>query len=191
MGRYREAYAHFQQALPLARQVDNSWAIAMALQGLGLVALVRAEHTEAQGFLVESASMLRDRRQHDCEGWVLAALGVAARGLGQLTQAQECLRRSLQISTGIRVVITSLYALPVAALLLADRGQVQRAIEVYALASRYTFVARSCWFEDIAGSHITAAAGALPPEVVAAARQRGLTRDLWATVGQLLDELGG
>ena len=55
------------------------------------------------------------------------------------------------------------------------------------MASRYPFVAKSRWFEDVAGRHIAAAA--LPPDVIAAAQERGRTRDLDTTVSQLLTEL--
>ena len=82
-------------------------------------------------------------------------------------------------------------ALPGIALLLADRGEVKRAVEICALASRYLLVANSRWFEDVAGKHIAAAAAAMPPEVVAAAQERGRARDLDATVAELLVELEG
>jgi hypothetical protein len=75
------------------------------------------------------------------------------------------------------------------ALLLADVGQIERAVQLYALASRYPFVANSRWFEDVAGRHLTAAAAALPSAAVTAARQRGSERDLQATVSELLGEL--
>ena len=96
---------------------------------------------------------------------------------------------ALQASIEIRDVCMLMYALPVAALLLFDRGQLERAIEIYALASCYPFVARSTWFEAVIGQEIAAAAEALAPQVVAEARVRGRTRDLWATVEELLDEL--
>ncbi|MBN2390702.1 MAG: hypothetical protein JXR84_08265 [Anaerolineae bacterium] len=83
-----------------------------------------------------------------------------------------------------------MYALPASALLLADQGKVERAVEIYALASRHPFVANSCWFEDVAGRHIAAVAAKLPPEVVVAAQERGRARDLQATVLELLEELG-
>jgi len=79
-----------------------------------------------------------------------------------------------------------LYALPAVALLLADRGEHERPVELVALASRYGFVANSHWFEEVAGRHIAAVAAALPPEVVAAAQERGRARDLNATVAELL-----
>ena len=67
-----------------------------------------------------------------------------------------------------------------------DSDRVESAVELYALASRYPFVANSRWFEDVAGKYITVAAVALPPDVVAAAQARGRARDLWATVEELL-----
>jgi hypothetical protein len=82
-------------------------------------------------------------------------------------------------------------ALPLAALLLADQGQQERAVELYALASQNPYVANSRWFEDIAGRHIVAVAATLPPEVVAAAEARGRGRDLWGTAEALLKELEG
>jgi hypothetical protein len=73
----------------------------------------------------------------------------------------------------------------------AVQGETERAVELYALASRYPHVAHSRWFEDVAGVHIAAVAAGLPPDAVAAAQERGRARDLWATVEELLDELKG
>ena len=74
------------------------------------------------------------------------------------------------------------------ALLLVDDGAVTRAVELYALASRYPFVANSRWFEDVAGREIAAAAAHpedVPPDVVAVLWERGRARDLWATAEEL------
>jgi len=59
------------------------------------------------------------------------------------------------------------------------------------LASRYPFVANSCWFEDVAGRHIAVVATTFPTDVVAAAQKRGQARDLWATAEELVDEIEG
>jgi len=82
--------------------------------------------------------------------------------------------------------VTAVTALPGVALLLADEDEVEWAVELYALASRYPYVANSRWFEDVAGKHIAAAATTLPLEVVAAARKRGQARYLEATLIELL-----
>jgi hypothetical protein len=79
--------------------------------------------------------------------------------------------------------------LPGISLLLADQGEKERAVELYALARTHPMVANAQWFEDIAGQHIAAVAATLPPQVVAAAEARGQARDLWETAAELLAEL--
>jgi hypothetical protein len=73
---------------------------------------------------------------------------------------------------------------------LADRDDAERAVELYALASRYLHVANSVWFKDVIGKHITAVAATLPMDVVSAAQERGRARDLWETAAELSEELG-
>ena len=87
------------------------------------------------------------------------------------------------------MVAPALFGLLGLSLLLADEGDVERAIELYAPASRYPFVSSSRWFEDVAGREIASAAATLPAEQRAAARQRGQARDLAATAEELLTEL--
>jgi hypothetical protein len=124
-------------------------------------------------------------------GQALAVLGYATRGLGQLPQARQHLSEALQVYAKTGAFFPLMYGLPAAALLLADQGEVERAVELYALASRYLPVANSRWFEDVTGRHIAAVAATLPPEVVAAAQERGRARDLDAAVAELLKELEG
>jgi hypothetical protein len=93
--------------------------------------------------------------------------------------------------TEIESFVGLAFTLPGIALLLADRGHEERAVELYALASRYPVVANSRWFADVVGRPIGAIAAALPPDVVVAAEERGRARDLDATVAELLVELDG
>jgi hypothetical protein len=72
------------------------------------------------------------------------------------------------------------------ALYLLGQGETRFALEVYALASRYAYVANSCWFEDMAGCHIEAAKAGLVAEVVAQAEKQGKERDMWATATGLM-----
>ena len=87
--------------------------------------------------------------------------------------------------------MTLVHPLSGIARLLADAGQRERAVELYALTSRSPFVANSRWFEDVFGRHIDAIAATLPLEVAEAARARGRARDLDATMKELLAELEG
>jgi hypothetical protein len=54
------------------------------------------------------------------------------------------------------------------------------------LAARHPFLANSRWYASAVGSHIAAAAEGLPAGVLAAAQERGRTRELWETVEELL-----
>ncbi len=126
-------------------------------------------------------------RRH--QTWALTSLGYALRGLGDHRRARQHISAALRIATELRAVTVLVPAVPAIALLLADRGEAARAVELYALALRYPHVANSCWYEDVVGKHITAAAETLPPDVVAAAEARGRARDLEATVKELLAEL--
>jgi hypothetical protein len=82
-----------------------------------------------------------------------------------------------------------LYGLPAVALYLAGERYMERAVELYSLASTYGFVSNSQWFEDVAGKHISTFAASLPSEVVKAAQSRGRALDIWDTAAKLLDEL--
>jgi hypothetical protein len=55
-------------------------------------------------------------------------------------------------------------------------------VELYALGSCHSYVTNPRWFEDVIGRHIAAT---LPPEVIAAAQERGRTRDPDASVAEL------
>ena len=99
--------------------------------------------------------------------------------------------RALRTVAATQALMPLIYVLPGLALLLADEGQAERAVELYALASRHPLVANSRWFEDVAGRHIASVAATLPPEVVSAAQERGRARDLDATVAELLAEWEG
>jgi hypothetical protein len=82
-----------------------------------------------------------------------------------------------------------MYGLPIAALLLADQGALERAVEVYACASRYGFVANSRWFEDVVGQQIRTMAASLPAEAVESAQEQGRLQNWDAMAAELLSEL--
>lgn len=82
-----------------------------------------------------------------------------------------------------------LWAFPAMASLLANQTENERAVELYALASRYPFVAKSCWFEDVVGKQIASVEAILPADRVAVLKERGQARDLESTAAELLAKL--
>ena len=145
---------------------------------LGSVELVEEAYPEARDWLQEGLAVFQESGQRAELGWALAVLGYAARGLGDLRQAQGHVHRALRTATQTGAFRPLIEALPAITLVLSEQGKTEQAVELYALASRHPFVANSRWFEDVAGKHIAAVAATLPPEVVAAAQERGRARDL-------------
>jgi tetratricopeptide (TPR) repeat protein len=177
--------------LTLAREMGHQRGTAVLLLTQGTIELAEEAYGDAEELLKESIAIYREFGQQNNLAVALSCLGAAARGLSQFPQARQHLYEALETATEIQAVMPLLSALPVVALLLADLGEEEQAVELYALASRYPFAANSRWCEDVAGQHIAAVAATLPPDVVAAAQERGRARDLWTTVRELLVELEG
>jgi tetratricopeptide (TPR) repeat protein len=190
LGQYERARGLAQTSLVCSRELDTRQDIAFGLAVLGWLALVEKAYAEAQALCRESVTIWHEIGNRTILAWPLTGLGYAARGLGNIPQAQQHLSEALRAIVEIGTFLPLLFALPLAALLLADHGEQVQAVEVYALASRYSNVAKSRWFEDVVGHHIAAVAATLPPDVVAAAQERGQARDLETTAAELLVELG-
>jgi predicted ATPase/DNA-binding SARP family transcriptional activator len=188
-GQYESARAWAQKGLILFQKADLLAGIGHAHLALGHIVLAEGAYAEAQSLLREAVAIYREIGQRDELCWALADLGVAARGLGDTRQARRCVYEAAWIATETPLFFGPLIVLPVAALLLTDQGENERAVELYALASRYSFVAHSCWQDDVIKQTITAAAATLPPDVVTAAQERGRARDVKTTVKELVPEL--
>ena len=146
-------------------------------------------HAEARRLLEESAEVFLESHNLDFGACALICLAQAELGLGRPDRARsrlhDALRPALEQGHGFALMS----GLPAMALWLGGEGHAERAVEVYALASRYGHVAHSRWWEKVAGKRIAAAGATLPPDVVAAAQERGRARDLRATMEELLAEL--
>jgi predicted ATPase len=193
IGRREAAHAQGQRILTAARETNSPWYL-LGQGLLGAEALAGARFREARQRLHESSAAHSEPFFWPilgCPGMgqELAFLGFAARGLGDGGQARRHVREALSGAVERHLFLPIITALPAAALLLIDAGDAERGVQVYALVSRYPHVANSQWFEDVAGKHIAALAATLPPDVVAAAQERGRARDLWETAKELLDEL--
>jgi tetratricopeptide (TPR) repeat protein len=189
LGRYEQASSLAREALLLAQEGGYVVGIAYALWVLGRLAIAAGEYAEVQRIL-ELNSSVSDEASLNLVLWFPGVLlGYAARGMSYPGRARQPLCEALRLYSRNGELGLLLLLLPAVALLLADRGEVERAVELYALVSRYPYVANAQWFEDAAGKHIAAAAVTLPPDVVVAAQERGRARDLMATAKELLAEL--
>jgi hypothetical protein len=189
LGRYAQARVAAQESLAHAHKPYFQEVGRVCRVVLGLAALGEEAYAEAEQSLQRSVTGFRKGEHHEGLGWSLAVLGFAKRALDRPSQARQCLSEAFGVATALGAFMPLIYGLPLAALLLADAGEDERAVEVYGLASRHGYVANSRWFEDVAGRRISDVAASLPPGVVAAAQGRGRARDLEATAAELLAEL--
>ncbi|MEZ4869776.1 MAG: BTAD domain-containing putative transcriptional regulator [Caldilineaceae bacterium] len=153
----------------------------------GCLALIDNDYAAAERLLEESVLTGRESGRLYL-GWALAYRGYAKCLLGEHTAAKQILLEALTIGAEIRAFLPLVTALPAVALLKVAQGEMNYAIELYAVASRYPYVANSRWFGDVVGHRMAVVAENLPPEMVTAARMQGQTRDLWVTAANLIRE---
>jgi tetratricopeptide (TPR) repeat protein len=188
-GQYDRAQDHVQTGLLVSREMGYRGEAGVALFVQSFLAAAQGSYAEAQQLSQKSIAILQQTEQPHGLGQALSSLAYAVLRLGQLDRAQRHFHDALQMATEIQDVVSLVTALPGIALLLAERGKVELAVEIYALASRYPGIANSRWFEDMVGEHIASIAEALPSETVAAAQKRGRARELDTTAMQLQIEL--
>jgi predicted ATPase/DNA-binding SARP family transcriptional activator len=189
LAKYEQARNHAREALSLHQYTDNQPGIGYSLLGLSEVALAQETYSEARQLLEECVAVFREVDQQLDLGTALAELAHAALGLGQLDRARANLYEGLRTVAGVESFRACAFLVAKVALFLAESGESERAVELYALASRHPYIGESQYWDDIAGRHIATMSAGLPPETVEAARERGRTRDLGATVAELLAEL--
>jgi tetratricopeptide (TPR) repeat protein len=173
----------------LSEKVGYPRGVGLAYWALGSLALAGEAYAEARDWFQESAAIQREIGQREDLCYALANLACALLGLGQLPQARRHLHEAMRTAAEIQSVSVLWHALPATALFFAEMGDYERAVELYALASRYPMVSNSLWFQDVAGRRIATGAKTLAPDVVAAAQTRGLAQDLWGIVAELVEEL--
>jgi hypothetical protein len=81
------------------------------------------------------------------------------------------------------------WLLPAAALTVLEEGDVERAVELYALAETYPAIAKSLWYQTVAGKEIADSAESLPMQIVTSAQKRGRALDTITTLNELRAEL--
>jgi hypothetical protein len=154
---------------------------------LGRIALVEKKFVEAELWLQESTSIFREVGQKDQLGTALASLGHTKRGLGDLDEAHSYLIEAIRTAVDIGAFIPLLFAIPLAALLAADRWDKDGAVKLYAMASRFSFVTRSHWYRDVFARYIPNLDGALQLNGEGEPDQENL-QNTWIAARAILEE---
>jgi predicted ATPase/DNA-binding SARP family transcriptional activator len=186
LGRYEEARADAQHG---AAGPYRPWSLGFARFVEGLAVVAQGTYPESVALFQESVAVFEELRHKESRGWALGPLGLAACGAGEMALARECVAQALEIGVEMGAFMPVMYGLPIAALLLADQGALERAVEAYACASRYGFVANSRWFEDVVGQQIRTMGASLPAEAEESAQERGWLKDWDVMAAELVYEL--
>jgi len=187
LGNYPQAMALLQQGLQRAEEMGLRSHRGDALANLARVCLVQNEYDAAKEYLEESRQIIQASRHLVKLTWILAPLGYTARALNNSREAHQHLHQLLQGACTHGHKRAGIRTLPLAALLLADAGEVESSQALYATALKFGFVANSRWYADVVGKQLDAVAATLPPAVVAAAKARGRQQDPLTCARQLLD----
>ena len=158
--------------------------ITFTIQGMASFAM--GNLSDAEHYLQRSFDVLSEIQPITQTTYHHPILGIVSLNLNKPDQAKEHIWDGLNIGMQINSAMVHLNTLGAAALYLAEKGDLERAVDIYALASRYPEIAKSQWQKDVVEGPLTKLVASLPPDVVAQAQQRGRERDLVETVQELL-----
>jgi len=191
LGRYEEARLQSERAIAISTEIDYPRGIGMASWVMGNLALLRGAYSEALVWAQRSYEILQEIEQSDDKIWSLSLLANVTLVSGDIPQAQHYIRETILAAIDIHSFWGPIFLMPVVALYLIQRGEKERAIEIYALAACYPLVEKAPWFHDLAMRQVVAFTAALPTKIVFAAQARGKVRDMQSTLAELLRELEG
>ena len=184
LGDYSKAEEIGRAALALLAGTGHSWPRGFIAWWLGVAYLMLQKYPEARGaFQLTEAISLTQVTEYS--GMADLGLSMLELRLGNIPPAWQHIHKALPLVVDQDLLYFS-YALSIMALLLAGRGQVEQALELYTLVIRFPMVANSCWFADFFGKPIQSAITNLPVEVVVAAQQRGQLLDARETAHRLI-----
>ncbi len=188
LGEYDTARTKLEVYIAQSRSTGNQSGLAFILGVLACISNVEGNYGEAEQLATESAAICQQTQQ--VERWIVATghLGYAARGLGKPAIAQQRFITVLEWAVANQGAVPLFFGLAGIALLMADQGEVEQAVELYAHLADLPMVATSQLRWDLVGKQIATCAATLPPAVADAARARGKAGDLWTTAAALLRE---
>jgi len=190
LGDYDLALA--QELLAEIRRAQLPYYIGYGLLCVGSIALATSQYAAAREALEEGVELLGGANQRNGQGQLMGVLALLELKEDRPAAARRHLAKALRVVVETGAYQPRLFAVPAAALLLAQAGQATRAVEVYALSRAHDpFVANSQWIEELVGREITAAAETLSPQEAAAAKERGLSGEMGPVMEELRAELDG
>ena len=189
LGRYKEGRDLAELALSMLqeRNLQDTFEIDWASQVLGIAHLALGNYAQAKRRLNAAIYLGSDEK----DSGVLAYLGRVELALGDLPAAQRLLFHALQIGLEKKEYVALVESLSFIAQVLAETGNFELALEIYALAFEQPMIGRSQLFADISNRQIDKATQSIPAKTAEAALERGRSANLWQRTADLPAELNG
>jgi serine/threonine protein kinase/tetratricopeptide (TPR) repeat protein len=184
---YEEARRLFQESLALYKETGDKRGVADELGDLGELANIMGEYLAAAQFAQESLELYREVYHVDVS-WPVRVLGNAVCRMGTLLEARDCLHRALMYDVSLRRMSLVILDLIGIASLMKAEGKMDKGLELLTLVIHHPISWQMA--KDQAAPLIAKLEAELPPDIVAAAKERGRARDLESTIAELLAELG-
>jgi tetratricopeptide (TPR) repeat protein len=179
-GALEEAEGYLQEGIATARATDDAWYVALASAGLGELAYERGQYEMARLYAGEALVFFRESGALAWSWMPSYVLGQTARAQGELREAWQHLRESLRYSVINRAIVATISVLCAMAALLAAEGQKERAVERLAFVLNHR--ATMAHDRKRARRLLAKLETELPPDVFAAAQERGQALELEAVV---------
>ncbi|RME48522.1 MAG: hypothetical protein D6796_06165 [Caldilineae bacterium] len=181
---YRQAKRLYEESLRLYREIDYRYGIAAALNYLGQVTSLLGEHDRAEAFLRESLDLSRRAGHRQAIASALKQLGHINRDAGRYREAWRRYRQALRLALEIGVMQLVLDTLLGLAMLVEKEGETEEALCLLACVRKQPLEGQELQqkiercYEQVVAS--------LPPERVAACRERGEARTLAEVAAEIL-----
>jgi predicted ATPase/predicted Ser/Thr protein kinase len=176
-----------QDALAIYEEIGAIPDVCVALHNLAEFFIATGDFVKASSHARES--ILYAQNHPEWFSWPYRTFGEALVGLGDLPNAKGYLRNSLTIAQSLQEKCDELLAIKAISAYFAAKGDGAKALELITLINHHP--AAWQWTRDRVAPLAARLESELPSSVVAAAKERGRSRDLDSTVAGLLDELAG
>jgi predicted ATPase len=186
-GEYDAARAMNTHVLNAAQRAGNLALVGRAHLHLGMIELADGAPDLAHQHLERSVQACRTAGVLPFLALALCFQGYADRRLGDPLAATQHIDEALRMGLEIRAEWPLRAGIELWALLLADEGNLSKALELYFFVK--PFVVRGKWQEDLVDLPLRMATAHIAEDQIATAQLRGEARSLLATVEEILTEI--
>ena len=185
-GRYAEANELVNEGLAIAQSQRTPWSTGAGLVRLAKLAMARADYVDVIALLEESLPILRSIERVDELGDALIALATSLIRNGEGKKGTAFLIEGKRIAVDIGHSALLCHGIAAEASLALALGDVEQAVERYAVAESQPFVANSVWFGDVYGKKIEEAKALLEADVITEVEERGRQWELRTVVEEIM-----